>query len=51
MTLIATIPVWCDIGLFTDCRIVRPDENLLTALDKPTELWISLAPIAAKRSR
>jgi hypothetical protein len=28
MTLIATVPVWCDIGLLTDCRIVRPDANL-----------------------
>jgi hypothetical protein len=51
MTLIATIPVWCDIGLLTDCRIVRPDENLLTALDKPTVLWISPSAISAKRSR
>ena len=27
------------------------DESLLTALDKPTPLWISLSPITAKRSR
>ena len=33
------------------CRIVRPDENLLIALDKPPELWISPSPITAKRSR
>jgi hypothetical protein len=50
MTLIATVPVECDIDLLTDCRIVRPDQNLLTALDKPTQLEISPSPITAKRS-
>ena len=49
MTLIATVPMWCDIGLLTDCRIVPPDENLLAALDKPPELCVSPSPITAKR--
>jgi hypothetical protein len=51
MTLIATVTVWCDIDLLTDCRIVPADESLLTALDKPTQQWISPSPITAKRSR